>query len=84
MAPWSRLKSRLLSVSISKRGHSASAIAPEAAGVVGDAHGLGDPESLWRWGRKRARRQTGAAERGSPMVGEGGSWAGAGRGLSLE
>ena len=43
MAPWSGRKSRLLSVSISERGHRASAIAPETAGVIGDAHGLGDP-----------------------------------------
>ena len=84
MAPWSGRKSRLLSVSISERGHRASAIAPETAGVIRDAHGLGDPDSFRRWGRKWARCQTGAVERGSPMVGEGGSWAGVGRGLSLE
>lgn len=72
MAPWSGRKSRLLSVSISEWGHRASAIAPETAGVIGDAHGLGDPDSLRRWGRKRARCQIGAVERGSPMVGEGG------------
>ena len=59
MAPWSGQKSRLLSAPISERGHGASAIAPETAGVTGDAHGLGDPESPRRRGRKwgSARRE---------------------------
>ena len=54
MAPWSGRKSRLLLAPISERGHGASAIAPETAGVTRDAHGLGDPESPWRGEGSRA------------------------------